>query len=113
MTLHRTEIAQAVAPGAHALVRVDQAGWHQSKRLGVPTNITLVPLPAKAPEFNPVETIWPFMRENWLSNRIFTSTQTSSTTAATRGTSSRTSPGSSCPPDCVTGLTGSDQWDLV
>jgi hypothetical protein len=113
MTLHRTEIAQAVAPGAHALVLVDQAGWHPSKRLVVPTNITLVPLPAKAPEFNPVETIWPFMRENWLSNRIFTSTQTSSPTAATLGTSSRTRPGSSCPSDCVTGLTGSDQWDLV
>jgi transposase len=32
-----------------------------------------VPLPAKAPELNPVETIWQFLRENWLSNRIFTS----------------------------------------
>ena len=30
-------------------------------------------LPAKAPELNPVENIWQFMRENWLSNRIFTS----------------------------------------
>ena len=73
MTLHPTEIAQAVAPGAHALVRVDQAGWHQSKRLVVPTNITLVPLPAKAPALNPVKNIWPFMRENWISNRIVTS----------------------------------------
>ena len=50
MTLHLNEIAQAVAPGAHALVLVDQAGWHQSKRLVVPDNITLMPLPAKAPE---------------------------------------------------------------
>jgi hypothetical protein len=33
MTLHLNEIAQAVAPGAHALVLVDQAGWHQSKKL--------------------------------------------------------------------------------
>ncbi len=73
LTLHPNEIAQAVAPGAHALVRVDQAGWHQSKRLVVPTNITLVPLPAKAPALKPVENIWPFMRENWLSSRIFTS----------------------------------------
>ena len=39
----------------------------------LPANITLVPLPAKAPELNPVETIWQFLRENWLSNRIFTS----------------------------------------
>ena len=48
MTLHLAEIAQAVAPGAHAVVLLDQAGWHQSKRLVIPDNITLVPLPAKA-----------------------------------------------------------------
>jgi len=60
-------------PGAHARVLVDHAGWHQSKRLVVPANITLVPLPAKAPELNPVENIWPFLRENWISNRIFAS----------------------------------------
>ena len=50
MTLHLAEISQAVAPEAHALLLVDQAGWHQSKRLVVPVNITLVPLPSKAPE---------------------------------------------------------------
>ena len=113
MTLHLKEIAQAVTPGAHALVLVDQAGWHQSKRLVVPDNITLMPLPAKAPELNPVENIWQFLRENWISNRIFSSYATSSTTAARRGTSSRISLGSSCPSDCGTGLTGSDQRDLV
>jgi transposase len=73
MTLHLNEIAHAVAPGAHALVLVDQAGWHQAKRLVIPANITLVLLPAKAPELNPVENIWQFMRENWLSNQIFPS----------------------------------------
>jgi transposase len=73
MTLHLNEVAKAVAPGAHALVLVDRAGWHQSRRLVIPDNITLLPLPAKAPELNPVETVWPFLRENWLSNRIFTS----------------------------------------
>ncbi len=73
MSLHLQEISQAVALGAHAVVLLDQAGWHQSKRLVVPANVTLMPLPAKAPELNPVENIWQFMRENWLSNRIFTS----------------------------------------
>ncbi len=71
MSLHLAEISQAIAPEAHAVVLLDQAGWHQSKRLVVPANITLMPLPAKAPELNPVENIWQFMRENWLSNRIF------------------------------------------
>jgi hypothetical protein len=27
---------------------VDQAGWHQSKKLVIPANITLMPLPAKS-----------------------------------------------------------------
>ena len=73
MTLQLAEIAQAVAPGAHAIVLVDQAGWHLSKRLVVPANITLVPLPAKAPELNPMEIVWQVLRDNWLSNRVFTS----------------------------------------
>jgi putative transposase len=73
MSLHLAEIANAVAPGAHAVVLLDQAGWHQSKRLVIPDNITLLPLPSKAPELNPVENVWQFLRENWLSNRVFTS----------------------------------------
>ena len=64
MTLHLAEIAQAVAPGAHAVLLLDQAGWHVSRKLKVP---------AKAPELNPVENTWQYMRENWISNRIFTS----------------------------------------
>ncbi len=66
------EISQAVAPGAHAVLLLDRAGWHVSRKLKVPANITLL-LPAKAPELNPVENIWQHIRENWLSNRIFTS----------------------------------------
>ena len=73
MSLHLAEISQAVAPEAHAVVLLDQAGWHQSRTLVIPSNITLMPLPAKAPELNPVENVWQFLRENWLSNRIFTS----------------------------------------
>ena len=52
---------------------VDQAGWHIAGQLDVPDNITLVSLPSKCPELNPVENIWQYLRENWLSNRIFTS----------------------------------------
>jgi transposase len=73
MNLHLVAIAKAVAPRAHAVLLVDQAGWHMSKRLTVPHNITLIPLPPKCPELNPQENIWQFMRDNWLSNRVFTS----------------------------------------
>ena len=73
MALHRAVISAEVAPGRHAVLLADQAGWHTSAKLAVPGNITLVPLPAKCPEMNPQENAWQFMRENWLSNRIFTS----------------------------------------
>jgi transposase len=73
MNLHLAEIATQIAPGAHAAILVDQAGWHLSGSLIVPPNITLIPLPAKCPELNPQENVWQFMRENWLSNRVFQS----------------------------------------
>ena len=50
MTLHLAEISAHVAPGRHAVLVVDQAGWHMSAGLDVPSNITVVPLPAKCPE---------------------------------------------------------------
>ncbi|PWC39891.1 transposase [Azospirillum sp. TSO35-2] len=75
MALHLEEIARAVAPGAHAVVLLDQAGWHTSAKLPIPANITLLPLPPKSPELNPVENIWQYMRDNWISNRVFASYQ--------------------------------------
>src|SRR2546422_998993 len=58
MNLHLAEIAAAVAPAAHAVLLVDQAGWHMSTRLVVPANITIIALPPKCPELNPVENVW-------------------------------------------------------
>src|SRR5665811_1502462 len=53
--------------------RCHPAGWHLSVRLVVPANITILALPPKCPELNPVENVWQFMRDNWLSNRVFKS----------------------------------------
>ena len=73
MNRHLREISAHVAPGAHAVLVLDQAGWHTAKDLAVPENITLLPLPPRSPELNPVENVWQFLRETWLSNRIFRS----------------------------------------
>ena len=73
MNLHLAEVAQAVAPGAHGVMLMDRAGWHRTKDLVVPDNLTLVLLPARSPELNPVENIWEFLRDNWLSSRVFAS----------------------------------------
>ncbi len=60
MSLHLEEIAFHIAPGAHAVILLDQAGWHGSAELVVPPNMTLMSLPPRCPELNPVENIWQF-----------------------------------------------------
>jgi hypothetical protein len=45
----------------------------QSSKLAVPGNTSIIPLPPECPVLNRQENIWQFMRDNWLSNRIFTS----------------------------------------
>jgi len=73
MNLHLVEISKVVAAGAHAVLLLDQAGWHTTNTLAVPANITLLPLPPRCPELNPQENVWQFIRDNWLSNRVFQS----------------------------------------
>jgi transposase len=73
MTLHLAEIARNVAPGAHALLVLDGAGWHGSRGLRVPENITLLSLPPYAPELNPVENVWAYLRANKLAITVFDS----------------------------------------
>jgi transposase len=72
MNLHLAEIAKNVAPGAHAIVVLDGAGWHQmGARLCVPDNLSLLHLPPYSPELNPAENVWQYLRQNYLSNRVF------------------------------------------
>jgi len=71
MQAHLKEISLAVAPGSHAVLLMDRAGWHTTGELEMPENITPVLLPSRAPELNPVENIWQFLRQNYLSNRVF------------------------------------------
>jgi hypothetical protein len=63
-------LAGGVDVGARGIA---QAGWHTTDKLDVPANITILPLPPKCPELNPTENVWQFMRDNWLSNRVFKS----------------------------------------
>ena len=71
MNRHLEEIAKTVSPGAHAALVLDGAGWHGSLDLVVPDNITLIPLPPYAPELNPVENVWEYLRKNKLANRLY------------------------------------------
>jgi transposase len=73
MQKHINEISRAVAPGSHALIIFDQAGWHTTRKLRIPGNLTMVPLPPACPELNAAENIWQYLRQNYLSNRVFDS----------------------------------------
>ena len=71
MQMHLDEISRNVARKAHAVVLMDRAGWHTTGKLNVPRNLTIILLPSRSPELNPVENIWQYLRANWLSNRVF------------------------------------------
>jgi transposase len=71
MQLHLDEISRNVAAGAHAVLLLDRAGWHTTCKLDMPANITPIFLPSRAPELNPVENVWQYLRQNWLSNTVF------------------------------------------
>jgi transposase len=67
MNEHLKQISTRVAQGAHAVLVLDGAGWHQTGGgLIVPDNITLLPLPPYAPELNPMENVWEYLRANKL-----------------------------------------------
>ena len=71
MQLHLDEISSNVAAGAHAVLLLDRAGWHTTGKLDMPANITPIFLPSRAPELNPVENVWQYLRQNWISNTVF------------------------------------------
>ena len=71
MQLHLDEISRQVARKAHGAVLMDWAGWHTTGKLKVPKNLTIILLPSRSPELNPVQNIWQYLRANWLCNRVF------------------------------------------
>ena len=60
-----------LGPKDHAVLIMDRAGWHTSKKLAVPDNITILLLPSYSPELNPVENLWGYLRSHYLSNRAY------------------------------------------
>jgi transposase len=70
MAVFLERFARELEPGAHAALILDRAGWHVARGLTVPANVTLVPLPPYSPELNPVERVWLYLRERFLSHRV-------------------------------------------
>jgi hypothetical protein len=80
--------AAQLAPDEHAAVLLDRAGWHGAHDLVAPGNVTLVPLPPYAPQLNPVERVWLYLRERHLSHRLLDGYDAIVDAAAPPGTNS-------------------------
>ena len=70
MQLFLDRFSAMISDDEHVAMVLDQAGWHGARALVVPPNITLVPLPPYAPELNPVERVWLYLKERFLSHRL-------------------------------------------
>jgi len=73
MQHHLDEIGKHIEPGNHGVIVFDRAAWHTTKKLRLPKNLSLLPLPAAAPELNPTEQVWQVLRDRYLGNRCFES----------------------------------------
>jgi transposase len=71
MTTHLRWISDSIKPGKHAVVVMDQAGWHTTSQLPIFDNLTVVFLPPYSPELNPIERVWLQLRQDYLANRCF------------------------------------------
>jgi transposase len=70
MQTYLDKFAETIAPDEHVLLVLDQAGWHGANGLKIPDCMTLAPLPPRSPELNPVERVWLYLKQKFLSHRL-------------------------------------------
>jgi transposase len=70
MQIFLDEFSATRAPDEHVAMVIDGAGWHVADDLRMPDNITPILLPPYSPDLNPVERVWLYLRETYLSHRF-------------------------------------------
>jgi transposase len=71
LNLFLEQMSRELPSGVHAVLIWDGAGFHTSKDLVVPSNISVILLPPYSPELNPVENLWHYLRSHHWSNRAY------------------------------------------
>ena len=71
MNIYLQQFSRELTGDVHGVLVWDQAGYHKSKELKIPENITLIPLLAYSPELNPVENLWHYFRSHYWANRAY------------------------------------------
>ncbi len=92
MDLFLAYFADTLDHNVHAVMMLDGAGWHDERALNVPDNVTLALLPPYSPELNPVERVWLYLRERFLSLRVLATPRPSSRPVAKHGSPSSKNP---------------------
>ncbi|WP_257390047.1 IS630 family transposase [Streptococcus pseudopneumoniae] len=64
------ELSQAY-PDDYLLLVMDNAIWHKSSTLKIPTNIGFTFIPPYTPEMNPIEQVWKEIRKRGFKNKAF------------------------------------------
>jgi transposase len=71
MNIFLQQFSAQLSDNVHAVLVWDQAGFHKSKELRIPENITIIELPAYSPELNPVENLWQYFRSHYWASRSY------------------------------------------
>ena len=71
MNVFLEQFSRELPPGVHGVMILDRAGFHTSKAMSVPGNVSLIHLPPYSPELNPVENLWHYLRSHHWSNRFY------------------------------------------
>lgn len=58
-------------PNDYIILVMDNAIWHKSKALEIPTNIEFAFIPPYTPEMNPIEQVWAEIRKRGFKNKAF------------------------------------------
>ena len=64
------QVSQAY-PDDYILLVMDNAIWHKSSTLEIPSNIELTFIPPYTPEMNPIEQVWKEIRKRGFKNKAF------------------------------------------
>ncbi len=71
VNLFLEQFSQTLDSQVHAVMIWDGAGFHTSRQLRVPQNITLLYLPPYSPELNTIENLWHYLKSHFWSNRPY------------------------------------------
>tara|TARA_Y100000031_G_scaffold128194_1_gene146388 strand:- start:36 stop:545 length:510 start_codon:yes stop_codon:yes gene_type:complete len=65
------QFTREIDPHVHVVMLWDRAGYHTAAAVKLPANVTVIELPPKSPELNPVENLWHYLRSHHWANRAY------------------------------------------